>query len=182
MTSAEEWRWCRDLRRWYLVTDRLHMNYSLSNGNPYSSSSPKALLWGCRCVAAFISSPYPLPHPCTLIKTPTYFKALHHPLTHIEFPLPHYWVYGPSLGLLMTWHRVTYMNMEISHIVHTLPYITGLMWISNVVFDWWHHPSVPHTFLNNVPSSLLLSVYLKPKTTPCTQTPSLFTLKSSHEW
>ncbi len=52
----------RDLSCWYLVTNHLDMNYSLSNGNPYSSSSPKALLWGCRCVAAFISSPYPLPH------------------------------------------------------------------------------------------------------------------------
>lgn len=117
----------RDLSRWYPVTNHLDMNYSLSNGNPYSSSSPKALLWGCRCVAAFISSPYPLPHPCTLIKTPTYFKALHHPLTHIEFPLLLHWVYGPSLGLLMTRHRVTHMNMEISHIVHTLSYITGLI-------------------------------------------------------
>lgn len=117
----------RDLSCWYLATNHLDMNYSLSNGNPYSSSSPKALLWGCRCVAAFISSPYPLPHPCTLIKTSTHFKALHHPLTHIEFPLLHHWVYGPSLGLLMTPHRLIHMNMEISHIVHTLPYITGLI-------------------------------------------------------
>lgn len=116
----------RDLSCWYLATNHRDMNYSPSNGNPYSSSSPKALLWGCRCVAAFISSPYPLPHPCTLIKTPTYFKALHH-LTHIEFLLLHHWVYGPSLGLLMTRHRVTHMNMEISHTVHMLSYITGLI-------------------------------------------------------
>lgn len=118
VSALEESR--RDLSCWYLVTNHLDMNYSLSNGNPYSSSSPKALLWGCRCDGAFISFPYPLPHPCTLIKSPTFFKALHHPLTHIGFPLLHHWVYGPSLGLLMTQHQVTHMNMEISHTVHSL--------------------------------------------------------------
>lgn len=122
----------RDLSCWYLATNHLHMNCSPSNGNPYSSSSPKALLWGWRRVAAFRSSPYPLPHPCTLIKTPTYFKVLHHPLTHIEFLLLHHCIYGPSLGLLMARHRVTHMNMEISHTVHMLSYNTGLIEISDV--------------------------------------------------
>lgn len=117
----------RDLMCWYLVTNHLDMNYSLSNGNPYSSSSLKACLWRCKYVAAFISSLYPLPHPCTIIKTPTYFGALHHPLTHIEFPLLHHWVYGPCLGLLMTQHRFLHMNMEISHIEQMLPYITRLI-------------------------------------------------------
>lgn len=142
--------WSRDLSCWYLVTNHLNMNYSPSNGNPYSSSSPNALLWGCRCGAAFISSPYPLPLPYPLIKTPTYFEALHHPLTHIEFLLLHHWLYGPSLGLLMTRHKLTHMNMEISHTVHMLSYITGMIQISNVFFDWWHHPSALHAFLNNV--------------------------------
>lgn len=100
-----------DFSRWYLLGNHQDMNYSPANGNPYSSSFPKALLRGCRWEAAFISPSYPLPHPCCPIKTPAYLKALHYPLTRIEFPVPHHWVYGPSLGLLMTWHRVTHMNM-----------------------------------------------------------------------
>lgn len=113
----------RDLMCWYLVTNHLDMNYSLSNGNPYSSSSLNARLWGCRCVAASLStSPSLYPNQNLHI-----FKAPHHPLTHIEFPLLHHWVYGPCLGLLMTEHWVLHMNMEISHIVQMLPYITGLI-------------------------------------------------------
>lgn len=154
----------RDFICWYLLTNHLDMNHSPPNGNPYSSSFPKALLWGCGWEAAFISSSYPLPHPCSLIKTPAYLKALHHPLTCIEFLVPHHWVYGASLRLLMTRHRVTHMNMEISHRVHILSYITGLNWIATVFFDWWCHPSAWRAFLNNVPSSLPLYVYLNPKT------------------
>lgn len=130
----------RDFICWYLLTNHLDMNHSPPNGNPYSSSFPKALLWGCGWEAAFISSSYPLHHLCSLIKTPAYLKALHHPLTCIEFPVPHHWVYGPSLPLLMTLHRVTHMNMEISHRVHIRSYITELNWISTVFFDWWCHP------------------------------------------
>lgn len=59
-----------DFSRWYLLTNHLDMNYSPPNGNPYSSSFPKPLLRGWGWEAAFISSSYPLPHPCSLIKTP----------------------------------------------------------------------------------------------------------------
>lgn len=78
-------------------------------------------------VHCFYVFPYPLPHPCSLIKTPTRLKALHQPLSHIGFPRLHHCVYGPSLGLLMTQHRVIHMNMEISYIVHILSNITGLI-------------------------------------------------------
>lgn len=162
----------RDLSCWYLRRNHLDMNYSPPNGNPYSSSFPKALLRGCRWEAAFLSPSYPLPHPCSLIKTPTDLKALHHPLTCIEFPVPHHWVYGPSLGLLMTWHRVTHMNMEISHRVHILPYIAGLYGISTVFFDWWYHPSALQALLDNV-AFLTSIICLFKKPSP---------LKGSCEW
>lgn len=50
--------------------------------------------------AAFISSSYPLLHPCTLIKTHTYFKALHHPLTHIEFSIASPLSLWPIFGII----------------------------------------------------------------------------------
>lgn len=140
----------RDFSCWYLLRNHLDMNCSPPNGNPYSSSFPKALLRGCRWEAASLSPSYPFPHLCSLIKTPADSKALHHPLTPIEFPVPHHWVYGPSLGLLMTWRRVTHLNMEICHRVHTLPYMAGLNGISAVFFDWWYHPSALQAFLDNV--------------------------------
>lgn len=62
----------RDFSRWYLLRNHLDMNYSSANGNPYSSSFPKAFLRGCRWEAAFMSPSYPLPHPCSLIKTLAY--------------------------------------------------------------------------------------------------------------
>lgn len=112
-----------DLSCRYLVTNHLDMNYSLSNGNPYSSSSPKALLWGCRCAPAFISSPYPLPHPCTLIKTPTYLKALHHPLTHIEFPSLSPWSLWTTFGIINDVARsYTYEYGDQPYCAYTLLY------------------------------------------------------------
>ena len=78
-------------------------------------------------MAAFISCLYPFLHPCTLIKTPTRFKALHYLLTHIGFLLLHHSVYEPSFGIINDAHRVTYMNMDISRTVHMLSNITGLI-------------------------------------------------------
>lgn len=50
-----------------------------------------------------------------------------HPLAPIGFRSLRRWVYGASLGLLMTRRRVTYMNMEIRSVVHMLCHIAGLI-------------------------------------------------------
>lgn len=91
------------------------------------------------CSRFFIFSSF-TSHPCTLIKTPPYFKALHHQLTPIGFPPQCHWVYGAALRLLMAQSILLHMNMEISHTLQMVFCVTGLIQISNVFVDWWHHP------------------------------------------